>query len=110
MTHSNLVCFIDTRPRSSSAASSFAAPRPKVRTQSLDAACGDAKTLPGAPPQDVLGGPGPLVLDQIRDLRRVKPGPEVLAEVSDAAAAGEQGMDVGAVVADAVTEKPLRHP
>ena len=35
-----------------------------------------AQSLLDAPPQDILGGSGPFVLDQVLDLRRMEPGPE----------------------------------
>ena len=50
---------------------------------------------------------GPFVFDQVLDLRGMEPGPEVLAEVAGARAAGQEGMDAGAVVADVVADQSL---
>ena len=63
----------------------------------------------GPSPQDVVRGPGPLVLDQMLDLHRVEPGPEVLAEIVDARTHPARS-NFGPVVAHVVTQERFREP
>ena len=115
---------LGVRVPASSARASCPVRAPRVRTRGPERRAGGFEeraqaALPvlrhaqprlGAPPQDVLGGAGPLASDEVLDLHRMEPGSEVLAEVAGAVAPGEEPVEIGSVVTHVVPEERLRKP